>query len=727
MRRAEKPLSKSEYVRTAKKNRSRTKWIASTILFQSTALAGTLAGVPVPFYAGRTYSRAYAQAVSCNSLTSETASGVNKSEFEGRRQTIKNETLSCTVYTGDTNTPQYAYVGAYMALIRPGSKKGGYVDDSYRGQHYENTHSNWGWDSPSVSVINNANIYANQPASTQLLQGPASAATGTLRTAAQQFNALSAVSLGALNWSGDTDNMQTGGGDGGGVYIRNNSNVSSKFGGGVFGLSMGGATKHADGVNEGSPGAGETVTIKSFGIVTGDSFGVAALSIGGPGTYVDSDNFIYGAPGGYATVNIYNSVYVTGQGPAVAAVSYGGNTPYNFNSFNTQPQKGGNGGASKRVEVYLGTTETPMSGTISTQSAGPILFGTRYETGFPLTRSTGAGIFAISRSGDSLPSGGANDFGLFAEATYVNVLSSGQTYIKTYGDQSPGILAISQGGKAYNTYYTGHAGNASVSLTGGGSVATRGDVSTGIDASSLGGGLGSSAVTVVNDFTINTKGDASHGISAISASNGGGDYKLSSAGKFTWGGDRGFSGNAGDVTVTNRGDIKTYGVDSYGLIAMSIGGQGGVLRSEAALQTDKFGAINSKDTYQNVGAASGGQSAAKVYVTNHGSITTYGGYSSGQSGTALGGTAILAQSIGGGGGVNIGGGAAGNFGASGGNGTDGALIKINNYGALTTHGSEAHGIVAQSVGGGGGSGRNGGGFFVAVGGSGGNGGAGGRD
>ena len=123
-------------------------------------------------------------------------------------------------------------------------------------------------------------------------------------------------------------------------------------------------------------------------------------------------------------------------------------------------------------------------------------------------------------------------------------------------------------------------------------------------------------------------------------------------------------------------------------------------------------------------------------VTNSGAIHTYGGYSGSTSTSSVklgGGIAILAQSIGGGGGVNTGQGAYGGIGgaylkgAPSDEGSDGGTVTLTNKadGKLTTAGAEAHGILAQSIGGGGGTGRNASGLFKAVGGAGGAGGAGG--
>ncbi|MHB8111351.1 MAG: autotransporter family protein [Syntrophorhabdaceae bacterium] len=91
------------------------------------------------------------------------------------------------------------------------------------------------------------------------------------------------------------------------------------------------------------------------------------------------------------------------------------------------------------------------------------------------------------------------------------------------------------------------------------------------------------------------------------------------------------------------------------------------------------------------GGANSGSGGA-VTVTNSGAIVTSG----------PGAMAIIAQSIGGGGGLDI---VKGNAGSAGGTGTGGP-ITIDNSGDIVTQGSYAHGIFAQSAGGSGSSAVN---------------------
>ncbi|TPW28936.1 autotransporter outer membrane beta-barrel domain-containing protein [Martelella alba] len=741
------------------------RFVASSILFQSTALLGTLAGVPLPFYS-RGYSRAYAQSnCSPSSVTTETGSNINSDQFSQRNGDIAAETITCTIDAGNLTTSQYAYGGSYMAVIRPG--EGGGNDDTYRG-HIYSVHSNWGWTGLGLSITNNADIAVTEAAATELLIQPGDGiSVGDLKIAKTQTAGLSAVSLGALNWSGSDDMMETGAGNGGDIKIISSGDVSSTVGGGILALSKGGTSKHAHDTGKAYGGAAGAVSVHSTGVVSGTTFGIAALSIGGPSTYSSDDDLAGGGTAHVASVYAGNSVYATVSGPAIIAASYGGNTPYNTNQFGDNVT-GGDGGSTWDLELYnpvatitLGSSSKAMTGTISTQLAGAVRFST-VNGEVQLTRKTGAALLAIARGGDGLSRDGKlAPWGGLAGPAEINVYGASSTKILTYGDNSPAVHALSQGGTSYqsgkkdNEQPGGYSYGASASITGGGQISTSGAYSSGIIVQSLGGGGTSSykhtegiggeakAVTVTNDFAITTKGAHSHGIIAQSASAvaSGGILIYASNNAMTLGDTSADGSTSGDVTVTNAGVIKVYGVDSHGIMAQSIGGGGGALSSTGTLATTSYStgeAVTNPNGGQTVGGQSSGSVAATVTVTNKAAILTYGGYASANTAAAStdstdlgGGIAILAQSIGGGGGTNDGGGASGSIGAgtsgsSDGAGSDGGHVYIHNYANLTTVGSEAHGIVAQSVGGGGGQGRNKKGLFHTVGGAGGPGGQGGH-
>lgn len=144
------------------------------------------------------------------------------------------------------------------------------------------------------------------------------------------------------------------------------------------------------------------------------------------------------------------------------------------------------------------------------------------------------------------------------------------------------------------------------------------------------------------------------------------------------------------VSVTSNGALGVGGAGAVGVLAQSIGGGGGVIQSVGATT----GSVSLR-----LGAANGaGGNGAAVSVTNQGAITT----------SAAGAHAIVAQSIGGGGGFFS---AASQSGAllpvaisaaAGGIGGSGGSISVVNAGTINTSGDGASGIIAQSIGGGGG-------------------------
>lgn len=208
------------------------------------------------------------------------------------------------------------------------------------------------------------------------------------------------------------------------------------------------------------------------------------------------------------------------------------------------------------------------------------------------------------------------------------------------------------------------------------------------------------------------------GISAQSIGGGGGKAKAAGAVSgslkslsLAIGGSGGAVGNGGDVSVTT-GDggsrVSTTGKHGIALSAQSVGGGGGIAHSMTDDQTFDPAKIldNPQGRLADVhgfGLGIGGRDGASgqggaVTVTTSGAVTTSG----------LGAHAILAQSVGGGGGLALGGqlkidlpGAE--VGGAIGAGDGGVASVVLNAGtSIRTAGDGAYGILAQSVGGGGG-------------------------
>jgi hypothetical protein len=273
------------------------------------------------------------------------------------------------------------------------------------------------------------------------------------------------------------------------------------------------------------------------------------------------------------------------------------------------------------------------------------------------------------------PGGDGGDGGQGGAVT-VNVSLPADNWngVWTSGKGAQGVLALSQGGDG------GDGGDGY-----GAGVAKGGD-----------GGRGGSggAVDLAVNFGVGTGGDQANALLAQSLGGESG-YGGAGGGIFGGGGAGSDSGKGGPVSVTTSdAGIGTYGQESHGILAQSIGGFARGAGTGGGLVA-----------WGGSGASSG--DGGTVTVTNGGLIETKGS----------GSHAIFGQSIGGGGGnAGIGGGVVA-FGGSGSAGGDGKTVTIRNHGRLRTHAENAVGIVGQSIGGGGGAGEGAGGL-VSVGGSG---------
>jgi hypothetical protein len=298
------------------------------------------------------------------------------------------------------------------------------------------------------------------------------------------------------------------------------------------------------------------------------------------------------------------------------------------------------------------------------------------------TNGDGAyGIFAQSRAGrggsggDSIISlGAAGTGGPAAQGGTATATNNG--VITTRGDGASGMLVQSLGG-------SGGAGGDSYGLVGIGGSASE-------------GGHGGAA-TAVNNGTVATEGVAAHGVVAQSIGGDGGDAG-NAGGIVGIGGSGDTGGNGGTATVRNEAGarIATTGDGSFGILAQSVGGGGG--------NGGTAGGIAGIG-----GTGSGGGSGGAANVVNAGRVDTEGDDAH----------AIVAQSIGGGGGTGgVGGGLVGIGGSSTASGNGGTVTVTNLEGSIiTTLGNDSFGVLAQSIGGGGGAGATGGGL-VGIGGQG---------
>lgn len=292
----------------------------------------------------------------------------------------------------------------------------------------------------------------------------------------------------------------------------------------------------------------------------------------------------------------------------------------------------------------------------------------------------------------------------------VAVVNSGE--IITFGAQSDGIYAQSVGGgggsagaassvAVSNTDFRaqasvaiggkggggGSGGSVSVLNDGTGSILTRGVLGIGIFAQSVGGGGGEGAIAGTLNGSL-----ASLGVGI--------------------GGDGGKGGNGGAVTVTTigggaGGSITTTGKHGVAVFAQSVGGGGGLVRSmtddetfdpELLVENPQGRIFDVHGFSARIGGRNGAAGAGgTVAVAIGGAVSTSG----------LNAHGVLAQSIGGGGGTALGGRllvpAGGSGGDGGARGDGGAVsVRLDGLAKIETSGAGAYGILAQSIGGGGG-------------------------
>ncbi|HWE47241.1 MAG TPA: autotransporter outer membrane beta-barrel domain-containing protein [Caulobacteraceae bacterium] len=340
-----------------------------------------------------------------------------------------------------------------------------------------------------------------------------------------------------------------------------------------------------------------------------------------------------------------------GGGFSIGIVGLGGDASY-----------GGDGGD---VVVH-------QNGTIITE--GNFSYGVVAESIGGSGGDAGTSVAFVTLGDDGAAGGNGGLAAIYAGADSITI---------THGKYAAGLLAQSIGGG-------GGDGGVSVGLV------TLGDTGGG------GGDGGAAKIDLAQGAYVETTGNASAGIEVQSIGGGGGSAGVSVAG-VALGGDGAGGGNAGRASVYSYGDIVTRGANSDGVLAQSIGGGGGTA-------SGAFGIValgGSSTTGGNGGTVS-------VALLSGGEVITHG----------YGSDAVVAQSIGGGGGVGAGDGGLVALGSTGGPGGNAGRVSVYNGGLIETYGAQSRGIFAESIGGGGGHGGDAGGL-AAIGGSGASGGVGG--
>jgi len=465
----------------------------------------------------------------------------------------------------------------------------------------------------------------------------------------------------------------------------------------------------------------------------GDDIAAAAEDDDGSSSFKASATVQLGMKGGaggdsdLVTVDLYNgSTVVTAGGDAdgILAQSIGGGGGL-AGSLGSTDSGGGSTDAVTALAEDDGDDGIDVSATVSVGGSGgtggdsggiSIIMGGRITT----TGDWADGVVAQAIGGGGGTGGTSSTTG-GSDSTNIDVSvggtggTAGQGGPVTIGfnDDAPGNFIHTSGYAAYAVLLQSIGGGGGQGADG--SDQATGSLTVGSGVGGKGGAAGDGGTVTASGWLNggNTAGDDAHALVAQSIGGGGGtagagssaasDDQDSHTVEIVVGGQGGASGNGGQVNLTIGGPFQTGGDRAFGLVAQSIGGGGGIGNSGSAESTTSL-------VLGGQGGNGGTGGAVTVDLTASSSINTYG----------TGSHAIVAQSIGGGGG--IGGDATGgtlNFlnrsrTASDGSGGDGGTVEVTVDAGITTRGSSAFGILAQSIGGGGGFGGDADGAFAGA-------------
>lgn len=493
----------------------------------------------------------------------------------------------------------------------------------------------------------------------------------------------------------------------------------------------------------GGSGAGVTVTTSgSVRTLSGQSVGVVAQSIGGgggSGGSVTSVEATLGKNSVNATVDLGGKGGAGGHGLAASATNTGAITTIGQQSFGMLVQSvgggGGHGGSvhDYAVSIAAGSAEqksggTDVSATVNVGgkggSGGQGQAATIIQSGSIFT----AGDLAHGAVVQSIGGGGGTGGSVFSLSVGAAVAQPSQGGGDPAAQQLNANVSIGGNGGSGNS-----GGTVTFTSTAASSITTLGDQAYGVLAQSVGGGGGnggdakSLSVTLVaptdgtdvideakKSLLGNAFGYASGAYAKPAPSMGVPAKSLSATASVGGNGGRGNVGGAVTATLDTTSSITTYGSQSHGVFAQSIGGGGG---SGGAANTLSVAPVKTNTLSVTVGGAGGSGNKGGTVTLNEptgastvptGKISTFG----------HGAAGIFAQSVGGGGGsggvatdkamslplvsgksLTIG------LGGKGGDGNDGGAVSVTRSAAIETSGHNAVGIFAQSIGGGGGSGH----------------------
>ncbi|NKE43891.1 autotransporter outer membrane beta-barrel domain-containing protein [Roseomonas frigidaquae] len=500
------------------------------------------------------------------------------------------------------------------------------------------------------------------------------------------------------NSAGPLIGLDTSGGNGGRGGTSDCDTCAYQNGGdGGAGLGAGSATLQIGGspAQPGSitnQGAGPAIAIVANGGSGGTGGNPANRGTGGrAGTSGSAGSITFGMVAGA-------SVAATAPGtPAIILQSSGGNGGNGGDGTVTHIDHAyGPNGASGQSGGAIQTPATPIGGTIT---------------------SAGSGIVAISRGGNggwgaeagseigsvTAGTGGAGGLG---GLIILNLEGASVTAQGASGPGTGGQITVDAGTNGSTTanasVMTAAMSAASIGGLGGYSDVANGNiVSHGGNGGA--GGNGGSVQINVDGGRIQTTGYGAMGLVAVSAGAAGGTGGEAGAVWSRSGGAGGTGGNGLDstITVTDGTILTTTGRHADGVLALSVGGGGGIGGDVEG------GGLGMSLAFGGHGGNGGDGGTAMVFNGLFSEGLFPGGVVSTTGSRARG---LSALSVGGGGGrggdantADLGVGAFA-IGGNGGTGGAGGLAEVTNFGVVQTTGLHAVGIDAQSIGGGGGNG-----------------------
>ncbi|MDP3538549.1 MAG: hypothetical protein Q8S26_07570 [Azonexus sp.] len=538
-------------------------------------------------------------------------------------------------------------------------------------------------------------------------------------------------------FSGDTGNA----GSPGGIVTINNAATIHTFGEGAHGIvasSAGGNGGRGGGASfAGNGGAGGTgakggeVSVVNFGNITTEStnaFGILAQTLGGQGGQGGGGGWL-GGGGGAGGAGTANDLVLVGN---AGTITTSGNDSHGILVQSIGGFGGGGGGASGIVALGSDGGNAGTGGIATILNLGKVSTG-GWNANALMSQSIGGGggsaggaggLVALGGNGTAGGNGGMSTVYNYGELSAIGIGARGIVAQSIgggggHGGDSGGLVAIggdgatTSDGGAVNVRNEGKITSASnailaESIGGGGGTGGSSGGWFGVGGSGGGGGDGGT-VTVNNSGDLTTAGRNAAALFAQSIGGGGGNGgNVVAVGAFASVAIGGAGGNGGDgdevVAKNTGGSIETWGVQSHGIFAQSLGGRGGNGGFAAAASAGK--GISFSVAIGRTGG--GGGDGGEVQVESQSTITTH-------EQDAYG---IYAQSVGGGGGnggFTIAASAAVqgvavsfSVGGAGGAAGDGKKVEVGKdapiTGTVTTTGANAYGVVAQSVGGGGGHG-----------------------